>query len=96
MFASTLDPAFVERCEAQIAAGLAALDAECAARPGAWWHGEGPGHDDVAAACVARFLAEAYAHLVRLEDYPALADHSARAEAKAEFRAISQPFIPPG
>lgn len=95
LFAPTLDPAFITRSEDQIRAGLAALDAECASRAGDWWHGEEPGHDDIAVACTARFLAEAYAHLVRLADYPALADHSARAERLAVFQKISQPFIPP-
>lgn len=95
IFAPSLDPAFVARSEGQIRDGLALLDRECAARPGEWWFGEAPGHDDNTAACVARFVGEAYAHLVSLPDYPALADHSARAEARAEFRAISQVFIPP-
>lgn len=95
LFATSLDPDFASRCEQQILAGLGALDAECAARDGPWWHGSDPGHDDIAVACIARFLGEAYPHLVRLSDVPALADHSARAEARAEFKAISQPFIPP-
>lgn len=95
LFSPSLDPAFVERTEGQIRAGLSAIDAECAMRGGDWWHGSGPGHDDVAVACVARFLSEAYAHLVRLADYPALAGHCARAEALPSFQQISQPFIPP-
>ena len=95
LFAPSLDPMFVARCEGQISDGLAAIEAECAARDEAWWHGDQPGHDDVAVACVARFLSEAYAHLVRLEDYPALAAHCAAAEALAVFQKISQPFIPP-
>jgi glutathione S-transferase len=95
LFASSLDMAFVARCEEQIAAGLSALEAGCAARSGDWWHGDGPGHDDIAVACVARFVAEAYAHLVRLDDHPALAAHCARAEELAVFQKISQPFVPP-
>lgn len=95
LFAPSLAPAFIERTEGQIKDGLAVLDAECAARSGAWWHGDGPGHDDIAVACVARFLSEAYAHLVSLTDHPALAAHSAAAEALPVFQAISQPFIPP-
>ena len=94
-FAPTLDPAFVARSEGQIRDGLALLDAECAGRGGDWWFGAEPGHDDNTVACVARFVSEAYAYLISLSDYPALADHSARAEARAEFKAISQPFIPP-
>ena len=95
LFAPSLDPGFATRCEEQIIAGLTALDTECAVRAGNWWHGSGPGHDDIAVACVARFLSEAYAHLVRLADYPALAAHSARAEGLEAFCRISQPFIPP-
>lgn len=95
LFSAGLDPAFSARCEAQIRDGLAALDSECGARSADWWHGAGPGHDDIAVACVARFLAEAYADLVRLSDYPALAAHSARAEALPAFLAVCQPFIPP-
>ena len=95
LFSQSLDPAFSQRCEDQIRAGLAALDALCAARPGDWWHGQGPGHDDVAVACVTRFLFDAYSHLINPGDYPALAAHSARAEALSVFREISQPFIPP-
>lgn len=96
LFSPSLDAAFIERTEGQIRAGLGALDAECAARSADWWHGAGPGHDDIAAACVGRFLSEAYAHLIQLTDYPALAAHCARAEGLAAFRKISQPFIPPG
>lgn len=95
LFAQNLDPDFVERCEGQIRAGLAALEAEAAGRNGDWWHGAEPGHDDVAAACVVRFLSETYAQLVDPGDYPALADHSRRAEQRPEFQANCQPFIPP-
>lgn len=95
IFSPSLDPAFVARSEGQIRDGLALLDRECAARSGDWWFGAEPGHDDNTAACIARFIGEAYAHLVTLADYPALADHSARAEARPEFQAICQPFIPP-
>jgi glutathione S-transferase len=95
LFAPSLDPAFVARSEGQIRDGLAVLDRECAGRSGDWWFGAEPGHDDNTVACVARFVGEAYAHLVKLSDYPALSDHSARAEARTEFRTISQEFIPP-
>jgi len=95
LFAASLDPAFTQRTESQIKDGLAVLDAECAARSGNWWHGAEPGHDDIAVACVARFLSEAYAQLVQLTDTPALAAHCARAEALPVFQAVSQRFIPP-
>jgi len=92
LFAPSLDPAFTARCEDQIRAGLQELDTACS---GGWWHGDSPGHDDVAAACVARFLSEAYAWLVDLADYPALAAHCTRAEALPAFQTINQPFVPP-
>jgi glutathione S-transferase len=95
LFATSLDPVFSARTESQISDGLAALDADCAKRDDDWWHGEEPGHDDIAVACVARFLSEAYAHLVQLADYPALAAHCAKAEALPAFQAISQRFVPP-
>lgn len=95
IFAPRLAPEFVARSEGQIRDGLALLDRECAARAGDWWFGEKPGHDDNTVACVARFASEAYAYLVDTADYPALADHSARAEAREEFKTISQEFIPP-
>lgn len=95
LFSPGLDQAFVARTQAQIRAGLTALEADCAAREGAWWHGAGPGHDDIAAACVTRFLSEAYTDTVRMDDYPALAAHCARAEGLTVFKAVSQPFIPP-
>lgn len=95
LFASGLDPAFVARCESQIGDGLAAIERECAGRGGDWWHDAGPGHDDIAIACVGRFLSEAYPRLVRLADYPALGAHCARAEGLEAFVRISQPFVPP-
>lgn len=95
LFGKDLDAGFAARCEGQIKGGLAALNAGCAARTTPWWHGETPGHDDIAVACVARFLAEAYAHLVSLDEYPALAAHSRAAEALPVFQAMCQSFIPP-
>jgi glutathione S-transferase len=95
LFAPSLASEFVARSQGQICDGPAVLDRECVDRAGDWWFGAEPGHDDNTVACVARFAGEAYAHLVSLTDYPALAEHSARAEEREEFKAISQPFIPP-
>ncbi|MDE2436233.1 MAG: glutathione S-transferase family protein [Sphingomonadales bacterium] len=95
LFAPSLDAAFAARTEGQIRDGLAALNEQCAGRVGQWWHGDSPGHDDIAAACVARFLSEAYAWLVQLDDYPALARHCSHAEELGAFGKVSQPFIPP-
>jgi glutathione S-transferase len=95
LFAPSLDPAFVERTEGQIRDGLTALNAECADKSGLWWRSDTLGHDDIAVACVARFLSEAYAHLVSLGDYSALAEHCRAAEALPAFQTINQEFIPP-
>jgi len=83
------------RCRAQIAAALAALESDRAARPGPWWFGERIGHADIAVACALRFLADSHPGLASMADHPALAAHAAKAEALPAFRQIHQPFIPP-
>lgn len=95
LFADRLDPLFVTRSEEQLLAGLATLNAFCTEKTGRWWHGDGPGHDDIAVACSTRHLAEAYPDLFELVDYPALAAHCAAAEELEAFRKVCQPFIPP-
>jgi glutathione S-transferase len=95
LFSQGLDPAFVERSENQILQTIYRVEEDCATREGHWWHGGSPGHEDIAVACVMRFLSESYPQLVRLIEHPALAAHCARAEALEAFKAISQPFIPP-
>lgn len=83
------------RRETQITATLAMLERERAAQSGEWWFGSGLTHADIAAACILRFVQDCLADLYDPESYPALAAHSARAEALAVFQEISQPFIPP-
>jgi len=87
--------AWVERCRAQIAAALAALEADRAGRAGAYWFGDRIGHADIAVAAALRFIAEAHPVVVSLADYPALAAHAARLEALPAFQQIQQPFIAP-
>ncbi len=94
-FSDGLDPDFVERSENQILQTVYRIEEDCATRAAEWWHGTSPGHDDIAVACVLRFLSEAYPQLVQLKTVPALADHCRKAEARPEFVAIQQPFIPP-
>jgi len=88
-------PVWVERCRSQIAAVLAALEAERSSSPTPYWFGDRIGHADIAVAAVLRFLGEAHPGLARLADYPALAAHAARLEALPAFQAVQQAFIPP-
>ena len=83
---------WARRCRTQIAAALAALEAD---RAGPWWFGDRIGHADIAVAATLRFIAEAHPGLLSLADYPALAAHAARLEALPAFQQIQQPFIPP-
>lgn len=90
-----VSPTWVERCRAQIAAALAALEAEAASRPQTYWFGARPGHADIAVAVAWRFVGDVHPALAEAARYPALAAHSARLEALPVFQAISQPFVPP-
>lgn len=85
----------VGRSCGQIGAALAALEADLLARPAGLWRAAGPGHADIAVACVWRFISEAHPGLIDLSPYPGLAAHSRRLEALTAFRTISQPFIAP-
>lgn len=87
--------AWVARCTTQIAATMAALEADRADRRGGYWFGHSIGHADIAVAVALRFIAEAHPGLIAMAGFPALAAHSARLETLSVFRAISQPFIPP-
>jgi glutathione S-transferase len=78
------------RLERQIAGGLAALAADLGDRAALF---AGPNHADIALACLWRFVGEALPDMA--VGHPALAAHSARAEATAPFRRISQPFVAP-
>jgi glutathione S-transferase len=87
--------AWVERCIAQIAGVLDALQIDCVAKPGEFWFGGTIGHADIAVACALRFTGEAHPGLFDLTRWPALAAHAAKCEETAAFRAVVQPFIPP-
>lgn len=86
---------WVERCRAQIAGVLAALEADRAGRTTDYWFGPRIGHADIAVAAVLRFVAEAHPGLVAMADYPALQAHAVRHEALPVFQAIMQPFNAP-
>jgi glutathione S-transferase len=85
-------PMWVERCRAQIGGVLSALEADRSARSNDWWFGDSIGHADIAAACVLRFVGEAHADVVDLQDWPTLAAHAARCEALPVFQSVTQPF----
>ena len=86
---------WVGRCRTQIQTVLGVLEADRAARPGAWWFGDQFGHADIAVAVMLRFLGDAHPGLVSLADFPKLEAHAARMEALPVFQEILQPFIAP-
>lgn len=86
---------WLERCRAQVAGALAALEQDRAARKTTYWFGEAIGHADIAVACVLRFVNEALPGLLPMAECPALATHAARLEALPAFRQVSQRFVPP-
>ncbi len=86
---------WIDRCVAQIAGVLDALEADRAGRATAFWFGEAIGHADIAVACVLRFTAEAHPALFDPTRRPALAAHAASCEAHWPFQEVAQRFIPP-
>ena len=87
--------AWVNRCQAQIMAVLAVLEADRATRATDYWFGNRIGHADIVVTTVLGFVTEAHPGLVSLADYPGLNAHAARLEALPVFQAIKQVFIPP-
>lgn len=85
----------VSRREAQIAGTLAMLEHERAAREDSWWFGGKLTHADIAVACALRHLSDGTPDMFDATLYPALAAHSAKAEALPVFQEISQPFKAP-
>lgn len=86
---------WARRCETQIFAVLAALQADCAGMSGRYWFGDRIGHADIAVAVALRFLRDAHPGLVDWPGYPALVAHAGYLEALPAFREIAQPFLPP-
>jgi glutathione S-transferase len=77
------DP-WIERVMGQLAAGLAALDAET---PRSGWIAREPGVADISAVCAFGFVQEVLSDVVEPSRYPNLAEFCARAEALPAFRA---------
>jgi glutathione S-transferase len=86
---------WVDRCQAQIADVLTALEIDRASRSTPWWFGETIGHADIAAACAIRFTREAHPGLFDAARWPVLERHAAACEALDVFRRIVQPLAPP-
>ena len=82
---------WVQRCQAQIAGVLDALEADRATR-GPWWFGTNITHADIMVACTLRFLREAHQDLFDAALWPALAAHVEACEALPHFKAVVQPF----
>lgn len=85
--------AWVARCRDQVGGALDVLEAARAGRTSPWLFGEAIGHADIILAAMARFVSEGLAGVFELADWPALAAHSARAEALPVFQEIAQPFV---
>ena len=86
---------WVNRCKTQINATLAVLEADRSARATEYWFGPSIGHADIVVATMLRFVNEAHAGLVSMQDYPALNRHATTLEALPAFQSIKQEFIPP-
>jgi glutathione S-transferase len=85
-------PLWVDRCRAQIIGTLDLLEAERAKRRTPWLFDEALSHADVVVATMSRFISEALAGEFDWSRWPALAAHSAQAEALPAFQDASQPY----
>jgi glutathione S-transferase len=86
---------WVNRCRTQINATLAVLEADRTTRTHDYWFGNTISHADIVVATMLRFINEAHAGLVSMQNYPALSAHAAKLEALPAFQRIKQEFIPP-
>jgi glutathione S-transferase len=90
-----VSPLLVERRTGQIKAAAALLESERATITTPFARGDQIGHDDIALAVAAAFVAEAHPGLLELPRLPTLTAFCARAEALPVFQIIRQPFRPP-
>jgi len=86
---------WANRCRAQIAGGMAALEADRAAQRTPYWFGDRIGHADIAVVAALRFVVDAHPGLADMDRYPALKEHRERLEALPVFQEYSQAFVPP-
>ena len=85
----------VTRCSRQIVETLAVLEAELAGTVTPFFHGATPGHDDIALACAAGFLAQAHPDLLAGAACRTIARHASQCEALPAFQAVRQALVPP-
>lgn len=88
-------PVWVARCRGQIAATLALLESERAARSGPFWFGDAMSHADIAVTVALRHLRDSHPDLAASVPHPALTAHATHFEAMPVFQTIQQAFIPP-
>lgn len=92
---STASDTWVARCQTQITAILAALEADRETRPTPYWFGNAISHTDIAVTCALRFLTDVHPRLFSQTDYPNLSNHAQTHETLAVFQEIQQTFTPP-
>ncbi|MBY0398592.1 MAG: glutathione S-transferase C-terminal domain-containing protein, partial [Thermoleophilia bacterium] len=88
-------PAWVERCNRQIAGTLDLLEAERGLGTSRWWFGDSIGHADIAVICVLTLAVEALGFDLDPKRWSALSALRLAGESRTEFRAICQPFFAP-
>lgn len=86
---------WIDRCRRQVAGVLDALEADRAARQGAWRFGPDIGHADIMVGCALRFAREAHGAAFDFARWSALRAHAARCEALPAFAAVQQAFSGP-
>ena len=86
---------WVNRCRAQISAGLTLLEKDRAARKTGYWFGDAISHADIAVASALRFIGDAHPGVIDMANFPALKAHAEKCEALPVFRTIAQEFIAP-
>jgi glutathione S-transferase len=83
---------WIDRCRAQIADVLSALEADRAIGDSLFWQGDTIGHADIMVACALNFTREAHPDLFDAARWPRLEAHGALCEGLAPFQAIRQPL----
>jgi glutathione S-transferase len=87
---------WIERCHAQMHAGLAELDRLSQARAGDWLLGDRITQPDITVSCAYTFLVDALGINRPMVAYPALDAIAERCEAMPEFSSVRAEFFSPG